>query len=74
LALVGDCRADLRRDGELLRQTSDHVWEHPHMQHVLTRPLGLDQHLVVDCLEGDLEPGSPWLLVSDGVWPSLGDS
>ncbi|WP_243706944.1 bifunctional protein-serine/threonine kinase/phosphatase [Pseudomonas aeruginosa] len=57
LAHVGDCRAYLWRDGELLRQTSDHVWEQPHMQHVLTRALGLDQHLVVDYLEGDLEPG-----------------
>ena len=46
----------------------------PHMQHVLTRALGLDQHLVVDYLEGDLEPGSQWLLVSDGVWATLGDS
>ncbi|MCB2545423.1 hypothetical protein KQ745_15520, partial [Listeria monocytogenes] len=45
-----------------------------HMQHVLTRALGLDQHLVVDYLEGDLEPGSQWLLVSDGVWATLGDS
>ncbi len=74
LAHVGDCRAYLWRDGELLRQTSDHVWEQPHMQHVLTRALGLDQHLVVDYLEGDLEPGSQWLLVSDGVWATLGDS
>ncbi len=41
LAHVGDCRAYLWRDGELLRQTSDHVWEQPHMQHVLTRALGL---------------------------------
>ncbi|WP_049307007.1 PP2C family protein-serine/threonine phosphatase, partial [Pseudomonas aeruginosa] len=31
-------------------------------------------HLVVDYLEGDLEPGSQWLLVSDGVWATLGDS
>lgn len=31
LAHVGDCRAYLWRDGELLRQTSDHVWEQPHM-------------------------------------------
>ncbi len=74
LAHVGDCRTYLWRDGELLRQTSDHVWEQPHMQHVLTRALGLDQHLVVDYLEGDLEPGSQWLLVSDGVWATLGDS
>ena len=44
------------------------------MQHVLKRALGLDQHLVVDYLEGELREGERYLLVSDGVWSTLGDA
>ncbi|HCV40319.1 MAG TPA: protein kinase, partial [Pseudomonas sp.] len=42
-------------------------------QHVLKRALGLDQHLLVDYLEGELQAGECYLLLSDGVWASLGD-
>ncbi len=53
--------------------SEDHVWDQPGMQHVLKRALGLDQHLLVDYLEGELQAGECFLLVSDGVWASLGD-
>jgi serine/threonine protein phosphatase PrpC len=43
------------------------------MQHVLKRALGLDQHLVVDFLDGQLREGECFLLLSDGVWATLGD-
>ncbi|BAN49439.1 bifunctional protein-serine/threonine kinase/phosphatase [Metapseudomonas resinovorans] len=73
LAHVGDCRA-YRWDGEqLLRLSEDHVWEQPGMQHVLKRALGLDQHLVVDYLDGELAEREGFVLVSDGVWAVLGD-
>ncbi|WP_342242956.1 bifunctional protein-serine/threonine kinase/phosphatase [Pseudomonas sp. OTU5201] len=73
LAHVGDCRA-YRWDGQqLLRLSEDHVWEQPGMQHVLKRALGLDQHLVVDYLDGELAEREGFVLVSDGVWAVLGD-
>jgi len=74
LAHVGDCRAYRWQAGLLERLTEDHVWEQPGMQHVLKRALGLDQHLVVDYLDGELREGESFLLVSDGVWAVLGDS
>ncbi len=73
LAHVGDCRVYRWLDGELQRITEDHVWEQPGMQHVLKRALGLDQHLVMDFLEGQLREGESFLLLSDGVWATLGD-
>lgn len=74
LAHVGDCRAYRLHQGQLERLSEDHVWEQPGMQHVLKRALGLDQHLVVDYLEGELREGERYLLVSDGVWSTLGDT
>ncbi|HSC84819.1 MAG TPA: PP2C family serine/threonine-protein phosphatase, partial [Pseudomonas sp.] len=74
LAHVGDCRAYRLHSGGLERLSEDHVWEQPGMQHVLKRALGLDQHLVVDYREGELQDGDSFLLVSDGVWATLGDN
>ncbi|SFP55057.1 Serine/threonine protein phosphatase PrpC [Geopseudomonas sagittaria] len=74
LAHVGDCRAYRWHAGKLQRLTSEHVWEQEGMQHVLKRALGLDQHLVMDYLDGDLQVGESFLLVSDGVWAVLNDS
>ncbi|BCG23795.1 protein kinase [Pseudomonas tohonis] len=74
LAHVGDCRAYRWRAGQLDRLSEDHVWDQPGMQHVLKRALGLDQHLVVDYLEGELQEDEHFLLVSDGIWAVLGDT
>lgn len=74
LAHVGDCRAYRLYEGQLERLSEEHVWEQSGMQHVLKRALGLDQHLVVDYLEGELREGERYLLVSDGVWATLGDA
>lgn len=71
LAHVGDCRAYRWFDGELQRLSEDHVWEQPNMQHVLKRAMGLDQHLVVDYLDGELRLGECFVLLSDGVWASI---
>ncbi|MBC3197780.1 bifunctional protein-serine/threonine kinase/phosphatase [Pseudomonas poae] len=73
LAHVGDCRVYRWLDGELQRISEDHVWEQPGMQHVLKRALGLDQHLVLDFLDGELRAGECFLLLSDGVWATLGE-
>jgi len=74
LAHIGDCRAYRWFAGRLERLSEDHVWEQPGMQHVLKRALGLDQHLVMDYLDGELRQGECFALVSDGVWASLGDT
>lgn len=74
LAHVGDCRAYRWRGGQLDRLSEDHVWDQPGMQHVLKRALGLDQHLVVDYLDGELQEDEHFLLVSDGIWAVLGDA
>ena len=73
LAHVGDCRVYRWFDGELQRISQEHVWEQPGMQHVLKRALGLDQHLVVDFLDGELRQDECFLLLSDGVWSTLAD-
>lgn len=73
LAHVGDCRLYRWRADALECLTADHVWEQPGMQHVLKRAMGLDQHLVVDYRDGELQAGDRFLLVSDGVWATLGD-
>lgn len=73
LAHVGDCRAYRWHADTLELLTEDHVWEQPGMQHVLKRALGLDQHLVVDYLEGELREGESFLLVCDGIWAVLGE-
>ena len=73
VAHVGDCRVYRWHAQRLDLLSEDHVWEQPGMQHVLKRALGLDQHLVVDYREGELQLGEHYLLLSDGVWASLGD-
>ncbi|TAK89916.1 MAG: bifunctional protein-serine/threonine kinase/phosphatase [Burkholderiaceae bacterium] len=70
-AHVGDTRLYLLRDGALTRLTTDHVWDRPEMQHVLTRAIGLDSQLAVDHGMGETRVNDVFLLVSDGVWSSL---
>jgi len=70
-AHVGDTRIYLYRGGELKQLTTDHVWDRPDMRHVLKRAVGLDQHLVVDFMEGELVQGDVFLIMSDGVWDAV---
>ncbi|NMF97428.2 protein kinase [Aromatoleum toluolicum] len=73
VAHVGDSRAYLWHDGALRRLTEDHTWEHPELDNVLRRAVGLDAQLLVDFDDGELAVGDRFLLVSDGVWNTLGD-
>jgi serine/threonine protein kinase len=59
------------RGGALSRLTTDHVWDRPEMQHVLTRAIGLDSMLTPDHGIGELCQNDVFLLVSDGVWSHL---
>ncbi|MHC8306443.1 protein kinase domain-containing protein [Pseudomonas sp. PB3P13] len=74
LAHVGDCRVYRWHAGQLQRISEDHVWDQPGMQHVLKRALGLDQHLVLDFLDGELRVDESFVLLSDGIWAVLGDT
>ncbi|MET1070992.1 MAG: bifunctional protein-serine/threonine kinase/phosphatase [Pseudomonas prosekii] len=73
LAHVGDCRVYRWHADQLQRISEDHVWDQQGMQHVLKRALGLDQHLVLDFLDGELRLDETFVLLSDGVWAVLGD-
>ncbi|HTH43618.1 MAG TPA: protein phosphatase 2C domain-containing protein, partial [Oxalicibacterium sp.] len=70
-AHAGDSRLYLLRDGKLARLTTDHVWDRPEMQHVLTRAIGLDSHLTIDHGMGALHEGDVFLLASDGMWAAI---
>ncbi|MEX3772293.1 protein kinase [Pseudomonas sp. MYb118] len=74
LAHVGDCRVYRWHADQLQRISEDHVWDQPGMQHVLKRALGLDQHLVLDFLDGELRLDESFVLLSDGIWAVLGDT
>ena len=60
---------EMVRSGEL---TPEEAAVHPH-RHILTRALGIEPSIEVDCWELDLEPGSRVLLCSDGLTNELGE-
>ena len=67
LAHVGDSRAYLLRGGELTQLTHDHIVNHPDMRHQLLRAVGAEDRIVVDYIQGDLQIGDVFLLLTDGV-------
>jgi serine/threonine protein phosphatase PrpC len=67
VAHVGDARCYLLRDGQLQLLTHDHVVAHPDLRHQLLRAVGLEDHLVVDYLQGELEVGDVFVMLTDGV-------
>jgi len=74
LAHVGDSRAYLLRGGESRQMTHDHVVNHPDFQHQLVRAVGLEDRIVVDYVQGDLQVGDQFILLTDGVHGSLSDA
>jgi serine/threonine protein phosphatase PrpC len=67
LAHVGDSRAWLLRAGECSQLTQDHVLAQQELASMITRAVGLDEHVQLDFLQGDLQAGDTLLLTSDGV-------
>ena len=79
---VGDSRAYLLRDGQLIQLSRDHsqVQEmvdrgimrpedavgHP-MGHILSRAVGVTEEVKVDEVTGEVQPGDVFLLCSDGL-------
>lgn len=86
---VGDTRAYIYKDGELVQLTDDHTVaaeyvamgkitpeeaiNHP-QSHMLTRCLGLTRFVNVDEIALDLETGDRLLLCSDGLNSMIGDN
>lgn len=73
-AHAGDSRLYRLRGGELACLTTDHTWDHPELENVLSRAVGLDATIAIDYGEGTLEAGDVFLLCSDGVWNNLKDA
>src|SRR3990167_4342122 len=73
VAHVGDSRCYLLREGQTLLLTHDHVVNHPDMRHQLLRAVGLEDHLVVDYLQGDLQVGDTFVMLTDGVHGKLSE-
>ncbi|MEO8120194.1 MAG: bifunctional protein-serine/threonine kinase/phosphatase [Rhodoferax sp.] len=67
LAHVGDSRAYLLREGQTLQMTHDHAVDHPDFNHQLLRAVGAEDRLVVDYVQGDLQVGDVFVLLTDGV-------
>ncbi|MCL1035959.1 bifunctional protein-serine/threonine kinase/phosphatase [Shewanella submarina] len=67
---VGDCRVWLYRQGQLQQLTRDHRC-FAGDRYQLTRALGIDSHLQLDCQAVPLQHGDRLLLSSDGIHDSL---
>lgn len=74
IAHVGDSRIYRFSHGRLQQLTVDHVWEHPELNNVLSRAVGLDPRLLLDFADGELTVDDRFLLISDGVWGVLPDA
>mgnify|MGYP002145014971 FL=1 len=73
-AHIGDSRIYRLQDGRLHSLTVDHTWEHPELNNVLSRAIGLDPRVLMDFGDGELAADDRFLLVSDGVWGVLPDA
>lgn len=72
-AHIGDSRIYRLHEGTLQQMTVDHTWEHPELNNVLSRAIGLDPRVLLDFSDGELMLNDRFLLVSDGVWGVLPD-
>jgi serine/threonine protein phosphatase PrpC len=71
---VGDTRAYLLHDEQLLRLTDDHTLRQPDLRHVLSRAVGMEPDLRLDHRLQPLRAHDRLLLCTDGVHGSLGDA
>ena len=72
-AHIGDSRIYRLQEGHLLPLTVNHTWDHPELNNVLSRAIGLDPRVLMDFTDGDLALNDRFLLVTDGVWGVLPD-
>ncbi len=64
-------RPPVTRPKQLTRLTQDHVVNHPDFKHQLLRSVGAEDHVVVDYMQGELQVGDLFVLLTDGVHGSL---
>lgn len=86
---VGDSRAYLLRNGQLIQVSKDHsqindlidegaisaeeAKDHP-LSNVITRAVGVTQYVNVDVVQNEVKPGDIFLLCSDGLTGELSDN
>lgn len=79
---IGDSRVYRYRDGEMVLLTADHTvgalraasgMDSAHLNHVLTRAVGLGRDEKPDLYCEDAAPGTTYLLCSDGLTEGLND-
>jgi serine/threonine protein phosphatase PrpC/serine/threonine protein kinase len=73
VAHVGDSRAYLLRAGSTQQLTHDHAVNHLDFRHQLLRAVGAEDHVLVDYLQGELQVGDVFVLLTDGVHGELPD-
>lgn len=73
-AHIGDSRIYRLQGGQFQQLTVDHTWEHPELNNVLSRAIGLDPRVLLDFADGDLAVHDRFLLISDGVYGVLPDA
>ncbi|MEE9355701.1 MAG: bifunctional protein-serine/threonine kinase/phosphatase [Methylococcaceae bacterium] len=71
---LGDTRIYRLRNNRLQYLTKDHVHQHPDLQHVLTRALGIDETVHIDYSQHNLNLHDRFLLCCDGVHTSLSEN
>ena len=71
---VGDTRAYLLHDGELVRLTVDHTLQQAERDHVLLRAVGMEASVRADHSRHGLRVHDRLLLCTDGVHASLADA
>jgi len=67
VAHVGDTRAYLVRGDDCQQLTQDHIIDHPDLHSQLTRAMGQEDAVRVDYLQGELQLGDTFVLLSDGA-------
>lgn len=71
---LGDTRIYRLRTNRLQCLTNDHVHQHPDLQHVLTRALGIEDTVHIDYSQHNLNLHDRFLLCCDGVHTALSEN
>lgn len=73
VAHVGDSRAYLLRGGKTQQLTHDHAVNNQDFKHQLLRAVGVEDRVIVDYMQGELQVGDVFVLLTDGVYGELRD-
>lgn len=73
VAHVGDSRAYLLRGGKTQQLTVDHIVNNHDFKHQLSRAVGIEDRVIVDYMQGELQVGDVFALLTDGVYGDIRD-